>query len=759
MEFDLPFSGEEILSGGLQGSQAMRLLSSIENQTAYLMAQVGEAINILLNTDTSPRLGSGYFQQLLQQATESITIHDLERYAPQWATLIAADPKVQAAVGHLLAQKYRFSYEAVPAIRQALSLDSQAVKQAYESQYHQPLATLFRIDEADEHTLKESEKEHKQNLLNIESLLSWVYLEKGDFLFRQGDVGDSLYVLIHGRLRVFLEDNERFELISEIGPGEILGEMALITAETRSATVMAARDATLFKLAKADFECLAERHPQVMMQIARIQAVRVRRLSNRRPPPPRLVTLAVIPISKEVPLADFCQRLVAAFSTYGETLHLNRARLDKELQTGAAQTEFDDPENSSVVAWLSEQEMRYRFVIYESDATPSAWTSRSIRQADQILLVGWAASSPELSQIEIKMLSEESQRATVRKSLVLLHEDASQAPVGTIKWLNARQVEHHHHLCWERDGDPSRRSRASFEYLSRFLTGNAIGVVLSGGGARGFAHIGVIRALQEAGIPIDVIGGNSMGAVISALFAMGWDYQTMLDKIRQMAKPLVIFDPTLPLVSLFAGRNRVKISQQYFGSTQIEDLWRPYFCVSSNLTHAELMIHRTGSLSKGVLASSTLAGIMPPIVHNGDLLVDGMLLNDMPIDVMYKQSNGGTVIAVNVSPPIDLERNSDYGPYLSGWRLLWNKINPFGKKLNVPNIATILQRAGELSSIYGRKELLNRNLADLYIEPPVEEVDLFDFAVIDTVAEIGYQFAKEKIAAWQNGQFKSDCHK
>lgn len=189
--------------------------------------------------------------------------------------------------------------------------------------------------------------------------------------------------------------------------------------------------------------------------------------------------------------------------------------------------------------------------------------------------------------------------------------------------------------------------------------------------------------------------------------------------------------------------------QRELGEQNIEDLWLPYFCVSSNLTRAELMIHRTGSLSKSVLASSTLAGLMPPIVHDGDLLVDGMLLNDMPIDVCDKLTDGGTVIAVNVSPPIDLKRNSDYGLSLSGWRLLWNKINPFAKKINFPHIATILQRAGELSSIHGRKELLNQNLADLYIQPPVEEVELFDFGAIDELAELGYHCAKEKIAEWQ----------
>ena len=374
MEFDLPFSQDDILSGGLQEPPAMHLLSLIENRTIYLIAQVRRAVNILLPGKSLASFASGDIEELLEQPTQRVTIDELERYATEWAFLIAPDPNVQATVSHLLAQKYRLIYDAVPAIREALALDSDAVKRAYASLYGKPLASLFAEAVPAEEGVVDTDKEE---LLEIESLLSWLYLEKGDTLFYEGDVGDSLYILMHGRLRVMVEqDDGSLKTVSEIGPGEILGEMALITDERRSATLSAIRDATLFKLAKADFERLAERHPQVIMQIARIQAERVRRLSYKRPPRTSVITLAVIPISKEVPFADFCHHLVAAIASRGSTLHLNSSRLDDQLQTGAAQTEFDAPENGTIVAWLSEQEMTYRFIIYQSDATPSAWTRR-----------------------------------------------------------------------------------------------------------------------------------------------------------------------------------------------------------------------------------------------------------------------------------------------------------------------------------------------------------------------------------------------
>jgi len=585
-------------------------------------------------------------------------------------------------------------------------------------------------------------------LHELEAELELVHLSSGEVLLRQGEPGDSLYVVINGRLRVVIEHADEIkQVVGEVGRGECVGEMALLTGEDRSATVYAIRDTELVKFSKAGFDHLVEKYPQAMMQIARIIVRRLRQSLRSSRPANTLATIAIVPAGREVPLTYFAYRLAATLSAIGPTLHLNSTRFNVLLGKGAAQTPQDDLNNSRIVGWLNEQEMKYRFVIYEADAFPSHWTSRCIRQADRILLVGCAESEATLNGVETQILSAGADKIIARKELVLLHPDALPHPAGTKKWLALRQIDAHHHL--------RLHAKADFERLTRRLTGRAVGLVLGGGGARGFAHIGVLRALQEAKVPIDLVGGTSMGAIIAAAYAMGWDHQTMLTKIKAIFRnSKIFFDITVPIVSLLTGRKLVKILTGLFGDTQIEDLWLEYFCVSTNLTRAKMVVHREGSLWRSVRASGALPGITPPISYQGDLLVDGAVLNNLPVDVMSELCEGGPVVAVDVSSQVDLATNSQYEESLSGWEVLWNLLNPFSTKLDMPHIMSILMRTTELSSIYVQDTLRVKSKVSLYIRPPVEQFGILDFKSLEKIVDIGYQFAKRKIAAWKSSKFK-----
>jgi hypothetical protein len=154
-------------------------------------------------------------------------------------------------------------------------------------------------------------------------------------------------------------------------------------------------------------------------------------------------------------------------------------------------------------------------------------------------------------------------RARKRKSLVLLHRNDAQSPSGTRRWLALRQMDQHFHLRWQNEAD--------FGRLARCVAGRAIGLALGGGAARGFAHIGVIRALEEAGIPIDIVGGTSVGALIAAQWAMGWNAQRILDASRTyVLSPQN--DYTLPLVALLTGHRTSELLQNLFGKLDIQDL-------------------------------------------------------------------------------------------------------------------------------------------------------------------------------------------
>jgi lysophospholipid hydrolase len=580
----------------------------------------------------------------------------------------------------------------------------------------------------------------------LEAELTWATLRSGETLIRQGDPGDCLYVVISGRLRIVLErDGAEVRTVREVGRGESIGEMALITGEPRAATVYAIRDAEVVRLSQASFDQLLAQYPHAMTKTFTRSIIGSlnRQLAGEKPGVNAFITVAILPASPDVPLTEFTRQLVQALAAHGPTLHLSSGRVDEYLgKAGSAQTDGagDPVTGAQLVAWLSEQETKYRHIIYEVDPAPTAWSQRCLRQADHILLIGQASADPAPDELETALLGSEEGRARKRKSLVLLHRNGARMPRGTQRWLALRQVDQHYHLRWQNGAD--------FGRLARCLAGHAVGLALGGGAARGFAHIGVIQALEEAGIPIDMVGGTSAGALIAAQCAMGWNAQGILDASRTY----VLSDQkdyTLPFVSLLTGQRTSEVFQDLFGDIDIQDLWLPYFCISTNLTQATKMIHNTGPLWRGVRASNGLPGLLPPMIHHGDALVDGGLLDNLPMGVMRTLCGSGTVIAVDVTPPVDLAKIEPYGNGLSGWQALQNKLNPFAPQRNLPNLLALLYRTVEIGSVHEQKSRLQQGLADLYLRPPVEQFAMMDHQAIDDIAEVGYHYACAEIARWQ----------
>ena len=377
-------------------------------------------------------------------------------------------------------------------------------------------------------------------------------------------------------------------------------------------------------------------------------------------------------------------------------------------------------------------------MIYEADDTWTPWTERCLRMADRVLLVGKGASAPVPTELD-EPLARHSDSTTTE--LVLLQPDRISRPSGTAAWLDRYPAAGHHHVRLGRAAD--------FDSFVRRITGRGLGLVLGGGGARGFAHIGVFKALAECGVAVDLVGGTSMGAILSATFAMGLDYEDTLKLARQLASPLKLFDPTMPVVSFFASGKVTQVLERIYGDTQIEDLWMPCFCVSSNLTHAVAMVHRRGPLWQAVRASMAIPGVFSPILADGDLLVDGCVLNNLPIDVMQRLNHDGPIIAVNVFPDVDLLRDYHFGPSVSGWQALASKLNPLRRQdSGAPLIFESLVRVLALNDVHQAKT--KRGFADVYIRPPVEQYNILDFGAYQQIADIGYRSAMEALADWED---------
>ncbi|MDX8400443.1 MAG: cyclic nucleotide-binding and patatin-like phospholipase domain-containing protein, partial [Gallionellaceae bacterium] len=584
----------------------------------------------------------------------------------------------------------------------------------------------------------------KDEMRVVTESAKWQGIRRGEVLFRQGDESNDFYILVSGRMIVEIENVDgNHSVIRELGRGECIGELAILSNEKRSATVRAVRDCELFKFNKFDFVYLLKRFPSLLLQISRVLVERLRGLSDTSRKDQKCAVVVILPVNDKVPLKAFSQRLMKVISSTSVALHLGGEKLDEILETPEiSQITEDNPNHIRVQAWLSQQEQNYRFVILETDNTATNWTKFCLRQADHIMIVGEVGANPALCEIEEYMMSEEFDKTSDSCALVLIHPDGLKPAVDTNKWLEKRNVSIGHHVRWDTDID--------FQRIVRFLSGTCVGLVLSGGGARAFAHIGVIKALAEAEIPIDMIGGTSAGAIISAQYALGMD---CAKKARESAGDVAkaVADLTLPLTSLLSGGRVANGLRDDFGQTLIEDLWLPFFCVSSNMSRAEKKVHTAGSLLRSVRASCAAPGIFPPVVIDGDLHVDGAILSNLPADVM-KNFCQGIVISVDVCPAVDLAENIDYGENLSGWKILWSKINPFIEPIKAPDIRTILQRAGELASILNEKNTVQKS-SDLYLRIPVEQYQLKDFDKAQEIIKTGYQYAKEKITEWEKTRF------
>jgi predicted acylesterase/phospholipase RssA/CheY-like chemotaxis protein/CRP-like cAMP-binding protein len=587
-------------------------------------------------------------------------------------------------------------------------------------------------------------------LRDLESLVEWVEVGKGQRLISQGEPSDSVYVLMSGRLQVSRDEPDgTTRVVGDISQGETVGEWGLLSGEPRSATVVANRDSSLARITSSAFARLVSRHSRILTNASQDVVGRLRQAFQSHWGGPGVTAIALVPLSARVPLAQLARDLVRELGAFGSTLHLDRARIRELLGQDAAQELEEHVSATRVSGWLNDLEAQHRFAVYEADLTARAWTTRCIRQADRVLLVAEADGAPAPDWLAAEIDRAGSVESPTQRELVLLHSRRQPVSAGTARWLGEPGMRAHHHVTL-RSGDDVQR-------LARRLAGRAIGVVLSGGGLRGAAHVGVLRALQEAGIHVDFVGGTSAGSLVAAQYALGWSIEEMRARTHELiVRRRALADYTLPIVSLIAGQRYVRALQEMFGDTCIEDVWLPYFCVSSNLTRAEVVVHRQGLLGRAIRASCAIPGVFPPIQDGrGDLLVDGGLLNNLPADVMSRLCDGGPVIAVDLRVKVDLAEGFKFGDSVSGGRLVLNRLNPFAsERSSVPNMLAVLLRSTLLGSVHAGAD--QRRAARFYINPSVEHFPLLDGRAADAIYDLGYRTACQALEQWaSDGSFDS----
>ncbi len=563
------------------------------------------------------------------------------------------------------------------------------------------------------------------------------HLRNGEELFRQGDETDGLYIIMAGRLPIVIrnEDDTRHLLGIAEAP-QLVGEFSLIADSVRNATVYASRESMVAFLSKDQFNKHIMQKPKLLASVSRMIVERQQKATEINTPNGRNHHIAILPLSRNIPLKRIIHMLKTEIRKSGRTLAIDSNQFDIFYgKNGASQTSFKDFFNSSVTAWLDDRESSYAHVLYVADYEWNSWTHRCINRADRVLLLADSTQSPRLSEIEQKLVAMFAPRNhRPRIEYVFLHPESTIFPSNTITWLKSRKMEAFHHV---RLDDPKHFSR-----LARRLTGRAFGLILSGGGARGYVHLGVHRAIQEAGIPIDYIGGSSMGALLGGSMAQGLSYQQLFELSKLFANPRALFDYTLPISALMKSAKLTSFCQGLYKDVLIEDLWTPYFCISSNLSLGTENCHQTGSLWRAVRSSTAIPGVFSPVPQeNGELYVDGAVLNTFPVEKIGKLLFGGILIGVNVSQIQALEENYNYGTSLSGWEVLANKLNPFSENICTPKILETLLRSNDIKSIEAMEK--TRKLLNILIEPNVHSYSLLDFRSFENISDIGYKAAME----------------
>jgi NTE family protein len=550
-------------------------------------------------------------------------------------------------------------------------------------------------------------------LKQIAEAAEWLSLPGGSTLFAAGETSDALYVVLSGCLGVFSADNrDRRRFMGRVLAGDTVGEMGLISGRARSAHVVALRDTELARISSESFNRVFGRHPEAMLRIARLTVDRLE-FSQSKPRGPRhsARTFTLLPQSVEVDVGGFASDFVKALSRFGRTELVWSVRAE-----------------SHTSHWFHKMETANDFVVYVGDPAAGRWSSLCIRQADSLLLL--ARADGAVGSWQALAGSRESSMAPQRAELILLH-DGNITAGAAARWFAVQPGVPHHHIT----------SRADISRVARMLTGRGVGLVLSGGGARGFAHIGIVKALREAQVPIDLVGGTSMGGILGAGVARGWSVEELKERFHAafvQAKPLR--DYTLPFVSLVSGRKVTRLLRKDCGDIDIEDLPLTFFCVSSNLTTGHCMVHRRGLLWLWLRASVAIPGVLPPVVHKGEVLVDGGTMNNLPVDAM-RELGRGPVIGVDVGADRAFTTDSDEVDVPLPWQLMsWLRV-----RRHRPNIFQILWRAGMVNS--SAMTAAHREKTDLLLQPPLAQIDMLNWSAFERAIAAGYEYAARRLEA------------
>lgn len=545
----------------------------------------------------------------------------------------------------------------------------------------------------------------KATLKAVEHEVEWFCLPAGHMLFAEGEPSDAFYLLRSGALAAFRDGAMgRPNLLGYIRAGEPVGEMSMLEERPHSASVYAMRDSEIVRLPTASFERLADKHPSLMRELSKMMLRRLRSGPQRDGSEPRV--FALVSCSPTIDLDFRAKELQTALARIGVTCAI----------VGDEAADWQGPK-------LDAFERDHHVVLLAAKLGDSNWARRAMGRADRVWLLARGDARPSTP-----LLPDDPSPAARLKLLdvVLVHDGGKSPASRPQEWADAAEAARVFHWRRERNDDLAR--------LARTLAGKSVGLVLSGGGARAYAHIGAIDAFRKAGMEFDFIGGASMGAIIAAGVALEWSQEELVERVSAAfvaSNPLG--DWQLPVISLSRGRRVDERLEEHFGDVEISDMSRPFFCVSSNLSNGRPFIHRRGRLRDALRASIAIPGILPPVIDGENVLVDGAVFTNFPSEQMKAFHRG-------VSAGSDVTRAKGVNP--SDFRnppgfFGWVRQHGFNE---LPPIASLLMRSATAGVMVGQHQAF-REAVDLLVLPETE-TDLRQWKLFEDTVDSGRRAAE-----------------
>lgn len=568
----------------------------------------------------------------------------------------------------------------------------------------------------------------------LEGACEHVHVAGGSVVVRRGQVGVPLILIARGGIRAsYVDDSGRRHVVFEFFQGATVGEALVLSGHSSPLDLHAVRDSHLLYLSPEKFQALAARHPDFVLSLARHVATNLVHVFSSNEV-----------LSSLAHAADHLPRSIAILSAGGDSVlrardlvaeALTRSRSATRVTIEDARRALDGERGTDVpyerfIEWLGTRELRSDLLVLECDRTHASWLDFCLRQADRIMVLADEESLRSDGGGLAWWRDAKLRDRTCHLDLAVVHPPSGARPRGSAAYTRLPGVSRLHHV---RGGDPGDAGR-----LTRWLLDRPVGLVLGGGGARGIAHVGVFKALEEARIPIDIVGGTSMGAIFAGGHARGWDAETMMDHVRKLfSSRFALYNPTIPVTALLAGKKLDRVMENLFEDLDIADLWTRFFCVSTNISRATSEVRDSGSLRDAIRSSCSIPGLFPPYQALKELFVDGGVMDNLPIDVMAEQCRG-PVIAVDVFP---------YQRHKSGMKA--HRRNVLGRfkamSRGGPRLFDVLMHATLVGSQRATATSLARHPPALYLAPDLAHFRVLDWKAHEAIFQAGYEYARHAL--------------